>query len=147
MGRVEAPQIAVHRIDAGDHSAGKVDEEAVSRECLQSEDAIFTRNSNIEQQPELLSHRIDHPWTVLERAEPAPQLALDTVAPGEPPERGKPTHAGQRQIGWPLADPLGTAPSNLPSSALPLVPLSPLAAESISTHLMDARRSFYLCHK
>ena len=137
-GLVEASQIAIDRIEAGDHTPGQSHEECIGGPALQPEDTILADGGRVDQQPELRRHRIDHQRPALQTREASRELAIDALLAQVGPEYGKAAATGQARVAAGDANARRVRTPNLLSKVK--VPVAALAAERVSSHLMDARR-------
>lgn len=112
-----------------------------------AKDSVLASDHEVEQQPHLLGHWVNDRRTRLQRAEALAQPSLDALAPSDVAEGDETAHGRQRWVGLSPRNPLRLRASDLLPGALPSAPLSPLAPENISAHLMNARRSAWFCHR
>ena len=97
-GLVEASQIAIHRVEAGDHAPGQPHEERIGGPALQPEDTILADGRCVDKQPQLRGHRIDHQRPALQSREAPRQLPIDALLAQERPEYGEATAPGQARV-------------------------------------------------
>jgi hypothetical protein len=145
--RTEASQIAVHRVEAGDRSALEVHEQGVLRQALQAEDPLLSQRLCVDQEPHLLRHAVDHLRAALEVSEQGVQPLVQVLLWQERPQRHQPRRAGQRGVRRALPQAARVRAPDALALLLESVPLSPLASQLISAHLLGARRGLVLgCH-
>ncbi len=137
-GLVEASQIAIHRVEAGDHAPGQPHEERIGGPALQPEDTILADGRCVDEQAQLRGHRIDHQRPALQSREAPRQLPIDPLLAQERPEYGEATAPGQGRVAPCDTDARRVRTPDLLSEVK--VAVAALAAERITSHLMDARR-------
>jgi hypothetical protein len=135
---VEASQIAIDRIETGNHASGQSHEERVGGPALQPEDAILADRRCVDEQPQLRRHRIDHQRPALQPREASRQLAINTLLAQECPKYGEAAATGQARIARGDANARWVGATNLLPEVK--VPVAALAAKRVPSHLMDARR-------
>lgn len=97
-GIVEASQIAIDRIETGDHAPRQPHERRMGGPALQPEDAILADGRRVDQQPQLGWHRIDHQRPALQTREAAREIAIDALFAQERPECGEASATRQPRV-------------------------------------------------
>src|SRR5690606_7290968 len=132
---VEAAEVPIDGVDAGDGSACQALEQRVWRQRFQVEDALGSRHGSVDQQSELCVHGVDHPRAALETPKPPAQLLAEPVLLQECVEGNQSADPGKGRVVWASAQTASVQPPHPLLLSLPLVATSPLASEPISSHL------------
>ena len=132
---VEAVEVTVDGVEGRHHSAGQPDEHRVCRRAFQSEDPRLASDEQVEQEPKLGSHWVDHALCGLEVGEQGPQLAVDARIAQECAEHHESRDGSQRRVGAAELDIPRVRTLNAPGS---VIAISPLATREVSPHLPGA---------
>ena len=134
---VETAQVAVDGVDARYDATGDMHEERVARQGLDAEHALLSRGGGIDEQPQLRLHGVDHQDARLQAEEQVAQADIDAQVAHEHTEPGKAAEAGQAGVRPAHVELARVRTANPARTA---VPISALASERISTHLLGAWR-------
>jgi hypothetical protein len=105
---------------------------------------MLTDRRRVHEQPHLRFHRVDDHRTGLEVSELIAQRLVDAEIANERTETGETAVAGQPRVCLSGVDIAGVSAADSARSA---VPISALASERISTHLLGARRGPLCLHR
>jgi hypothetical protein len=137
-------KVVVDGVDRADAAASEADEEWVGGQRLEVERAPRARHGGVDEHADLLGHAVANHGPDLHRAEAPAELRIDPLASQKLPEGDEPGDGGQRGVIGGEVDRVGVGTTEDVEST---PPISTLAIEGVSTHLLGARRGVTVVHR